>query len=173
MTSRSDAQSLTRPAPFSAYTSSCAGSIHDYLTKVSILNQPTPVCSQLLTREHLRNRCEAERIKMTNKNSTDCVGDSPLKALRVRELLKKLSQGRSLNARGHLERRYTFKSFAQALAFANKVGADAEGHHPDLYLTYGKCEIEIWSHKMKGLTERDFIVAAKANQEFIPFRAPV
>ncbi|MGB4066503.1 MAG: 4a-hydroxytetrahydrobiopterin dehydratase, partial [Nitrospira sp.] len=45
--------------------------------------------------------------------------------------------------------------------------------HPDLYLTHGKCEIEIWSHKMKGLTERDFMVAAKANQEFIPFRAPV
>jgi 4a-hydroxytetrahydrobiopterin dehydratase len=114
-------------------------------------------------------------MKLANKNSTDCVGDSPLKALRVRELLKDLGQGWSLNARGHLERRYTFQDFAQALAFTNKVGAvaEAEGHHPDLYLTYGKCKLEIWSHKMKGLTERDFILAAKSEQKFIPFRAPV
>lgn len=113
-------------------------------------------------------------MKLANKNSTDCVGDSPLKALRVKELLKNLGQGWSLNARGHLERRYTFQDFAQALAFTNKVGAvaEAEGHHPDLYLTYGKCKLEIWSHKMKGLTERDFILAAKAEQKFTPFRAP-
>lgn len=113
-------------------------------------------------------------MKLENKNSTDCVEDSPLKALRVKELLKNLGQGWSLNARGHLERRYTFQDFAQALAFTNKVGAvaEAEGHHPDLYLTYGKCKLEIWSHKMKGLTERDFILAAKAEQKFIPFCAP-
>ncbi len=114
-------------------------------------------------------------MKLANKNSTDCVGDSPLKALRVRELLRKLGQGWSLNVRGHLERRYTFQDFAQALAFTNKVGAvaEAEGHHPDLYLAWGKCKLEIWSHKMKGLTERDFILAAKAEQKFTPFRVPV
>ena len=113
-------------------------------------------------------------MKMANKKSTDYVVDFPLKALRIKELLKKLGQGWSLNARGHLERRYTFQDFAQALAFTNKVGAvaEAEGHHPDLYLTYGKCKLEIWSHKMKGLTESDFILAAKAEQKFIPFRAP-
>lgn len=113
-------------------------------------------------------------MKLANKNGTHCAGDSPLKALRVKELLKKLGQGWSLNARGHLERRYTFQDFAEALAFANKVGAvsEAEGHHPDLYLTYGKCKLEIWSHKMKGLTERDFILAAKAEQKFTPFRVP-
>jgi 4a-hydroxytetrahydrobiopterin dehydratase len=52
------------------------------------------------------------------------------------------------NGRRHLERRYTFKDFAKALALANKVGAvaEAEGHHPDRYLAWGKCKIEIWSH---------------------------
>ena len=72
-----------------------------------------------------------------------------------------------------MERRYTFKDFAQALAFANKVGAvaEAEGHHPDLYLAWGKCKIEIWSHKIKGLTESDFVLAAKAERTFKPFRA--
>jgi 4a-hydroxytetrahydrobiopterin dehydratase len=113
-------------------------------------------------------------MKQANKKSTDGIGDSPLNAIRARELLKDLGQGWTLNARGHLERRYTFKDFARALAFANKVGvvAEAEGHHPDLYLTWGKCKIEIWSHKIKGLTEKDFILAAKAEQKFTPLRAP-
>ncbi|MGZ8380815.1 MAG: 4a-hydroxytetrahydrobiopterin dehydratase [Nitrospira sp.] len=56
--------------------------------------------------------------------------------------MQKLSQGWSLNARGQVERRYTFQDFAQALAFANKVGAvaEADGHNPDLYLTYGNVQ---------------------------------
>jgi 4a-hydroxytetrahydrobiopterin dehydratase len=86
-----------------------------------------------------------------------------LKDLRARELLKELGQGWKLNGRGHLERRYTFKDFAQSLA---------EGHHPDLYLAWGKCKIEIWSHKIKGLTESDFVLAAKTERKFKPFRAP-
>ncbi len=113
-------------------------------------------------------------MKLVNRTIHDGVGESPLKALRARELLKELGQGWTLNARGHLEQRYTFQDFAQALAFANKVGAvaEAEGHHPDLYLAWGKCKVEIWSHKIKGLTESDFILAAKAEQQFTPFRAP-
>jgi 4a-hydroxytetrahydrobiopterin dehydratase len=113
-------------------------------------------------------------MKLPDKKCQD--GDSlhPLKALPARELLKELGQGWTLNGRGHLERHYTFKDFAQALAFAKKVGAvaEAEGHHPDLYLAWGKCKIEIWSHKVKGLTESDFILAAKTEQKFKPFRAP-
>ena len=49
--------------------------------------------------------------------------------------------------------------------------AEAEGHHPDLYLAWGKCKIEIWTHKINGLTESDFYLAAKADREFEPFRA--
>jgi 4a-hydroxytetrahydrobiopterin dehydratase len=73
-----------------------------------------------------------------------------------------------------LVRLYTFKDFAQALAFANKVGAvaEAEDHHPDLYLAWGKRKIEIWSHKINGLTESDFVLAAQAERKFKPFRAP-
>jgi 4a-hydroxytetrahydrobiopterin dehydratase len=57
--------------------------------------------------------------------------------------------------------------------FANKVGAvaEAEGHHPDLYVAWGKCKVEIWTHKINGLTESDFYLAAKADREFEPFRA--
>jgi 4a-hydroxytetrahydrobiopterin dehydratase len=84
------------------------------------------------------------------------------------ELLRQLGPGWSINTAGHLERLYTFKDFAEALTFVNKVGAvaEAEEHHPDLYLAWGKCKVEIWTHKINGLTESDFFLAAKADREF-------
>ncbi|CAI4029815.1 putative pterin-4-alpha-carbinolamine dehydratase [Nitrospira tepida] len=102
-------------------------------------------------------------------------GVPPLPAERAQELLVQLDRGWSLNTAGHLERLYTFKDFAQALDFVNKVGAvaEAEGHHPDLYLAWGKCKVEIWTHKINGLTESDFYLAAKADREFAAFRAGV
>jgi 4a-hydroxytetrahydrobiopterin dehydratase len=100
-------------------------------------------------------------------------GVPPLPLDRTQALLKELGRGWALNPQGHLERLYTFKDFAQALAFVNKVGAvaEAEGHHPDFYLSWGKCKVEIWTHKINGLTESDFFLAAKADREFDPFRA--
>jgi 4a-hydroxytetrahydrobiopterin dehydratase len=100
-------------------------------------------------------------------------GVPPLPNDRVQGLLKELGRGWVLNSHGHLERLYTFKDFAQALAFVNKVGAvaEAEAHHPDLLLAWGKCKIEIWTHKINGLTESDFYLAAKADREFESFRA--
>ena len=63
----------------------------------------------------------------------------------------------------HLFRRFEFPDFAQALAFVNRVGAiaEAQGHHPDLLLSWGKVEVTTWTHKIDGLTESDFILAAK------------
>src|SRR5438876_12427940 len=71
-------------------------------------------------------------------------GVPPMERAKAEEMLKQLARGWSLNKEGHLERLYTFKDFAQALAFVNKVGAvaEAEGHHPDLYLAWGKCKVE-------------------------------
>ena len=65
----------------------------------------------------------------------------------------------------HLEKEYAFKNFAEALEFTNKVGALAEEifHHPDIFLTWGKVKISIWTHKIDGLNEADFIFAAKAD----------
>ena len=62
-----------------------------------------------------------------------------------------------------LERVFKFKDFAEALAFTNKVGAIAEeeGHHPDIYLAWGKVRVTIWTHKVDGLTRSDFVLAAK------------
>lgn len=66
----------------------------------------------------------------------------------------------------HLVRSFAFPDFVTALAFVNRAGAIAEqeGHHPDLYLYWGKVEVHIWTHKIDGLTESDFILAAKIDQ---------
>ena len=66
----------------------------------------------------------------------------------------------------HLSKEFTFKNFRTALEFTNAVGAIAEeqGHHPDIYLAWGKVRVEIWTHKIDGLTESDFILAAKIDR---------
>jgi 4a-hydroxytetrahydrobiopterin dehydratase len=66
----------------------------------------------------------------------------------------------------HLEKEYRFSDFAQALAFTNRVGAVAEeqGHHPDIHLAWGKVRLQVWTHKIDGLTESDFVFAAKADK---------
>jgi len=95
-------------------------------------------------------------------------GMPPLEKQRARELLGQLSSGWKLNQAGHLERTYPFKDFAQALEFANALGAiaEAEGHHPDLHIAWGKCKVEVWTHKINGLTESDFYLAAKADRAY-------
>ena len=85
---------------------------------------------------------------------------------RAEELLRELEEGWGLNSDGHLERTYTFSNFVDAMAFANRVGdiAEEQNHHPDLYVAWGKCTVEIWTHKVQGLTESDFYLAAKADR---------
>ncbi len=66
----------------------------------------------------------------------------------------------------HLTKTFTFPDFQKALDFVNRVGAIAEqeGHHPDLHLSWGKVGVETWTHKIDGLTESDFVLAAKIDQ---------
>ena len=61
-----------------------------------------------------------------------------------------------------LEKEFKFKNFKEALDFTNKAGqlAERQGHHPDIYLAWGKVKIELWTHKIGGLHENDFILAA-------------
>ena len=65
----------------------------------------------------------------------------------------------------HLEREYGFDDFRQALDFTVRVGemAEKQDHHPDIYLAWGKVKLTIWTHKIDGLTESDFVFAAKAD----------
>jgi len=66
----------------------------------------------------------------------------------------------------HIRRTFQFPDFRQALAFVNKVGeiAEDQGHHPDILLSWGKAEVTTWTHKIDGLTESDFILAAKIDR---------
>ena len=63
----------------------------------------------------------------------------------------------------HIERTFDFSNFREALEFTNRVGelAEEQGHHPDIFLAWGKTGIKIWTHKIDGLTESDFVMAAK------------
>ena len=106
-------------------------------------------------------------MSLADEKCVPCRGGvPPLEWPKVQELLYQLKPGWHVNPQGHLERVYAFPDFAHALAFANKVGAVAEeeGHHPDLYIAWGKCTVEIWTHKIDGLTESDFFLAAKADR---------
>ena len=95
-------------------------------------------------------------------------GVPPLPRERTDALLAQLEAGWTLTSTGHLSRSYEFRDFAQAMAFANRVGdiAEQQGHHPDLHVAWGKCGVEIWTHKIDGLTESDFFLAAKADRAF-------
>jgi 4a-hydroxytetrahydrobiopterin dehydratase len=106
-------------------------------------------------------------MSLADKKCVPCRGGvPPMEWPKVQELLYQLKPGWHVNPPGHLERSYAFPDFAQALAFADKVGAIAEeeGHHPDLHVAWGKCAVEIWTHKIDGLTESDFYLAAKADR---------
>ena len=104
---------------------------------------------------------------LATKNCVPCRGGvPPLAGAEIERLLAELGPNgwRAVEAH-HLDKEYRFPDFAQALAFVNRVGAIAEeqGHHPDLFLTWGKVRITIWTHKIDGLTESDFVLAAKCD----------
>ncbi len=81
-------------------------------------------------------------------------------------LARELDGGWQVVEERQLEKEYRFKDFREALAFTNKIGelAEAQGHHPDIYLAWGKVKLTIWTHKVNGLTESDFVLAAKADR---------
>lgn len=101
--------------------------------------------------------------------SRECIpcrgGIPPLKGRPLSELLEKLGGGWSVVDEHHLEKEFQFGDFREALEFTNKVGelAESVGHHPDIYLTWGKCRVTVWTHKIDGLAEADFIFAAKVD----------
>ena len=94
-------------------------------------------------------------------------GVPPLKGEELDALQEKLGNDWQIINEHHLEKEYMFADFRQALDFTVKVGevAENQGHHPDIYLAWGIVKLTIWTHKIDGLTESDFIFAAKADQE--------
>lgn len=106
--------------------------------------------------------------ELAQKECIPCKGGvPPLKGEALSNLLEKLGNGWKVIDEHHLEKEYTFPNFRQALDFTIRVGelAEAQFHHPDIYLAWGKVKLIIWTHKINGLTESDFVWAAKADQE--------
>lgn len=106
---------------------------------------------------------------MSDLESRHCVpcegGVAPLEGEELRRHERQLDGWAVVEGR-RLEKEYTFPDFRQALDFVNRVGevAEREGHHPDLFLTWGKVKITLWTHAIGGLSENDFIQAAKADR---------
>ncbi len=104
--------------------------------------------------------------ELAAKSCVPCRGGvPPLKGAELESLEAQVPGWKVVNEH-HLAKAYSFPDFVKALAFVNRAGeiAEQQGHHPDIYLTWGKVEIKIWTHKIDGLTESDFILAAKIDQ---------
>ena len=105
-------------------------------------------------------------MDLSKKKCIPCSKSTPpLKGEELKSFLAQLGPGWKIIDEHHLEKEYPFKNFLQALDFTNKVGAlaEQEGHHPDIYLTWGLVKILLWTHKINGLSENDFIMASKCD----------
>jgi 4a-hydroxytetrahydrobiopterin dehydratase len=109
--------------------------------------------------------------ELAQMKCTACRGDEPpLTDAQIAELHPQVPEWQVLDREGvkRLERTFRFKNFSQALAFTNRVGeqAEEEGHHPALLTEWGKVTVTWWTHKIKGLHQNDFIMAARTDELF-------
>lgn len=107
--------------------------------------------------------------ELAERSCAPCRGGMPALAPQaLAELHARLGSGWQLVGDHHLYREFRFPDFRTALAFVNRVGeiAEAENHHPDLTLAWGKVGVSVFTHKVGGLTENDFVLAAKAEKAF-------
>lgn len=117
-----------------------------------------------MTPELIEDTCS-----LASQQCVPCQGGVPaMAAEEAAVLLEQLGADWHINAAGHLRCDYRFGDFVSAMAFANKVGdiAEEQGHHPDLHVAWGRCGVEIWTHKIQGLTRSDFILAARVDAAF-------
>lgn len=109
---------------------------------------------------------------MESLTSTHCVpcrgGVPPLSPDEIRELSPQVPGWHAVERDGvsRIEREFSFPDFRTAMAFAVRVGelAEAEGHHPDLHVGWGRVRVETWTHKIRGLHRNDFVLAAKIDE---------
>ncbi len=104
-----------------------------------------------------RDELAAGKCVPCRRNVPPLAGDA-LAALR-----EQLGAGWSVIESHHLEKEYRFADFREALSFTNRVGglAEEQSHHPDIHLAWGRVKVVIWTHTINGLTESDFVFAAK------------
>ena len=105
-------------------------------------------------------------MDLTQKKCVACESNMPPLTRDEAQILLKQLKGWTLSGDNRwISKEFKFKDFAEALSFTDKVGAiaEGEGHHPDIQLSWGKVVIELTTHNIKGLSENDFIIAAKVD----------
>ncbi len=103
--------------------------------------------------------------ELASKECVPCKGDTPpLKGVDLTALASQTPEW-NLVEEHHLSRSFKFKNFREAMEFVNRVGelAEEQGHHPEIHFGWGHVELEVWTHKIDGLTESDFVFAAKVD----------
>ncbi len=104
-------------------------------------------------------------MNLTQKKCVACEGEATsLSKKEISILLKEVSTWRIKN--GHIYKQFKFKNFLESMKFINAIAeiAEQEGHHPNFCVCYNKVDIELWTHAINGLSENDFIVAAKIDK---------
>jgi 4a-hydroxytetrahydrobiopterin dehydratase len=105
--------------------------------------------------------------KLASKSCAPCRGGvPPLSAEEAKQMLPGAPGWELRQDATRLERRFEFRDFVEAMKFVNRVAeiAEREGHHPDIAIHWNKVELVLWTHKIGGLHENDFILAAKVNR---------
>ncbi len=103
--------------------------------------------------------------ELASKTCIPCKGGTPpLEGKEIEDLRRQIPEWEVVEEH-HLRRIFRFKNFREAWGFVNKVGelAEQQGHHPDISFGWGYAEVTVWTHKIDGLTESDFIFAAKVD----------
>ena len=114
----------------------------------------------------MNDRSEKNVCKLADRECVPCKGGvPPLKGALLQQYQNELDGDWHVIDEQRLEKTYMFKNFRQALDFTVRVGELAEsiGHHPDIFLAWGVVKLKIWTHKIHGLSEADFVLAAKAD----------
>jgi 4a-hydroxytetrahydrobiopterin dehydratase len=104
--------------------------------------------------------------ELSGKKCIPCQsGTDPLKGKQLQELADQIPAW-DVEDEHHIERLFKFQNFVDALEFTNRVGelAEQENHHPEIFLTWGKVIVTLWTHKIDGLSESDFVLAAKIDE---------
>lgn len=115
-----------------------------------------------------KQRCIA-MSELARKKCVPCTtGTPPLAGKELEKFMGQMEEGWELIDQKKIEKSYKFKDFKGALGFTNDIGkiAEEEGHHPDILLSWGKVKVILWTHKIKGLSESDFVLAAKCDATY-------
>jgi len=120
-----------------------------------------------MTDTFMENEFQNQSVPLEKGKCVPCqAGGKPLEGEVLERLLGRLFEGWKVTEQRYLEKDYKFKNFRLALDFVNKIGelAESEGHHPDIYLSWGKVRVALRTHKINGLHNNDFILAAKIDK---------